>query len=321
MRAFDAFSAVCSSGVVPGIEHRRLASFDGTELAYQVRGEGPAVVLVNGLGGSFEAFRHIYAELGERYKILCWDYRGLYGSSPPRDMSTLAVPYHCDDLDRLLDHEKIDRAVFIGWSMGVQVIFEFHRKRRQRMDGIVAINGTAGLPFRSAMASRAVSTLIPLILRAMRAQATLVGRVTRAAVAWEGVVPMMQRFGMVSRTLDMEAFRDVAAGFASVDWKLYLDTMSRLGEHDAFDVLPEVTIPTLVITGDRDLLTPAYTAERIHRAVRGSRLVVIPGGTHYTPVEYPHIIREELADFLAAIPGYGAPRAAAAGSAAGGGEG
>lgn len=292
--------------MVPGIQHRRIASFDGTELAYQVRGEGPAVVLANGLGGSFEAFRHIYAELGESFKILCWDYRGLFGSGAPRDLATLAVEYQCDDLEVLMDAEQMDRAVFIGWSMGVQVMFEFFRRRRQRMAGLVAINGTAGLPFRSALASRAVSTLIPLLLRAGRAQSDLVGRITRAVVGWQGAVPMMQRFGMVSRTLDMDAFRDVAAGFANVDWQIYMDTLTRLGEHDASDLLAAIDLPTLIITGDRDVLTPAYTAERIHRAVRGSRLVVIPGGTHYTPVEYPHVIRQELGDFLARLPDWAA---------------
>jgi pimeloyl-ACP methyl ester carboxylesterase len=83
-----------------------------------------------------------------------------------------------------------------------------------------------------------------------------------------------------------------------------MDTLTRLGEHDATDLLIDIDIPTLLITGDRDMLTPAFTAERIHRTVRGSRLVIIPGGTHYTPVEYPHVIREELGDFLARLPAY-----------------
>ncbi|HUS63745.1 MAG TPA: alpha/beta hydrolase [Kofleriaceae bacterium] len=299
--------------MVPGIQHKRIASFDGTDLAYQVRGEGPGIVLANGLGGSFEAFRHIYAALGERYKILCWDYRGLFGSKAPRDPTALGVTHQCDDLEVLMDHEKIDRAVFIGWSMGVQVNFEFLRRRRARVDGIVAINGTAGLPFRSALASRTVHHVIPLILRAGRAQAKLVGRATRLVVGWEGVVPLMQRFGMVSRTLDIDAFRDVAAGFGSVDWRLYMDTMALLGQHDATDQLSAIDVPALVITGDRDLLTPAFTAERIHRAIRGSRLVVIPGGTHYTPIEYPHVIQEELTRFLSGIPAYAAPLRRAAG--------
>jgi pimeloyl-ACP methyl ester carboxylesterase len=289
---------VVSAPGVPGVVHKSLASFDGTRIAYQVRGEGPAVVLANGLGGSYQAFRCVYDALGEGHKIVSWDYRGLYGSGCPRDLSTLALPFHCDDLERILDAERVDRALFIGWSMGVQVGFEFFRCRRERMAGIVAINGTAGLPFQTLLSSRAVRHVIPAAIAVARAQAALVGRATRAWVGWQGAVPIMQRLGLVSLTLDLETFRVVAEGFAGMDWKLYLDLLARLGEHDATDVLPEVDLPTLVITGDRDILTPPFTAERIHRAIPGSRLVVIPGGTHYTPVEYPALIKDELLDFL-----------------------
>jgi pimeloyl-ACP methyl ester carboxylesterase len=306
--------------MVPGLEHRRLVSFDGTEIAYHVRGDGPAVVLVNGLGGTHDAFRHIYEFLGQGYRILTWDYRGLFGSAAPRDRATLTVAAQCRDLELLLAAERIERAVFLGWSMGVQLIFEFYRSRAARVDGIVAVNGTAGLPFRSVMASRAVSALVPALLRAARLQAGAVGRAARAWVAWRGALPAMQRIGMVSRKLDVDAFQSIAASFAGMDWRLYLDTLVHLGRHDATDVLSRVTAPTLVISGDRDLLTPAYTAEQIHRAVRGSRLVLIPGGTHYTPVEYPDVIREALAGFLAALPGYGEPLARGAAAAAGGAE-
>ena len=78
--------------MIPGLEHKRFRSFDGTEIAYQARGDGPCVVLANGLGGTFEAFRHIFATLGTRYRVLCWDYRGMYRSARPRDFGTLAVP-------------------------------------------------------------------------------------------------------------------------------------------------------------------------------------------------------------------------------------
>lgn len=290
--------------MVPGLEHKRLASWDGTEIAYQVRGRGPAVVLANGLGGTCEAFRHVYSALGDRYRTICWDYRGLYGSAAPRDRSTLTVPHQCRDLERILEHEGVDRAVFVGWSMGVQVNFEFYRDHADMIDGIVAINGTGGRPFDTVLSSRFVKYVIPVMLRGIKAQAELVGRTTRAVVAWEGLVATAQRFGMVSRTLDVEAFRDVAAGFKDMDWTTYSTLLERLGEHDATDVLPRVQVPTLIVTGDRDVMTPAFTAERMHRAIAGSRLVVIQGGTHYTPVEYPRVIQEELLDFLDRVPGY-----------------
>jgi pimeloyl-ACP methyl ester carboxylesterase len=57
-------------------------------------------------------------------------------------------------------------------------------------------------------------------------------------------------------------------------------------------------------------MTPPATAEHMHRALRGSRLVVIEGGTHYTPVEYPAIIVDELGRWLDRIPGWQRKKAA-----------
>lgn len=293
--------------MVPGLDHRTFTSFDGTQIAYQTRGAGPVVVLANGLGGTYEAFRHIYAALGDHYRILCWDYRGLYKSDTPQDLGRLDVTDQCADLECLLDHEQVDRAVFIGWSMGVQVNFEFYRKRSERMDGIVAINGTSGRPFDTVLSSRVIRYVIPMMLRAVRAQAELVGKATRTMIAWDGLVATMKRFGMVSKTLDVQAFKDVAEGFKDMDWNTYTTLLERLGDHNARDVLDDIAVPTLIITGDRDVMTPPFTAEQIHRAVRGSRMVIIEGGTHYTPVEYPAIVCEELLGFLAAVPGYEPP--------------
>jgi pimeloyl-ACP methyl ester carboxylesterase len=290
--------------MVPGLEHRRLRSFDGTEIAYQVRGRGPVVVLANGLGGFYEAYKPIYDALGERYRIVCWDYRGIFRSQVPRDRSTLAVPFHCDDLERILDHEGIDRAVFIGWSMGVQVNFEFFRKRRDRMDALVAIGGTFGSPFSSVLSSRMVQYAIPSVLRAIRAQAPLVNHATRTLAGWNGIIPTIKRLGIVSPDLDDAAFREVLAGFATVDWRVYSHALTLLGTHDARDVLPQIDMPALIMAGDRDLLVPPVIAEQTHRAIPGSRLVMVEGGTHYALMEYPKVFGQELLAFLAQVPGY-----------------
>jgi len=108
----------------------------------------------------------------------------------------------------------------------------------------------------------------------------------------------------------MDAFRDVAAGFKTIDWRIYTALLERLDEHDAEDVLPHVKIPTTIITGDKDIMTPPATAERMHRAIPGSRLVLIRGGIHYTPVEFPAIIQDELHRLLARVPGWEPARVA-----------
>lgn len=291
--------------MVPGIEQRHLTVPDGTRIGYQVReSDGPAIVFANGLGGIYKAFVHVYAALGDDYRTLCWDYRGLATSSRPSDLGTLTVGHQVEDLVRILDEEKVDQAVFFGWSMGVQVNFEMFRRYPDRMAGIVAINGTFGRPFSSALSSRYMKYVIPTLLKAIRAQRALVGAATRRAVGWSGAIPLMQRSGMVSKTLDVDAFNAVAATFKDVDWEVYTLLMERLGEHDAESVLREIDIPTLIVTGDRDILTPVNTAEKMHRAIAGSRLVVIEGGTHYTPVEYPAIIQDEAMQLLSRIDGF-----------------
>ncbi|HSN27784.1 MAG TPA: alpha/beta hydrolase [Kofleriaceae bacterium] len=296
--------------MVPGIQQRQLVARDGTRIGYQVRGDGPAVVLANGLGGTYLAFRYLYDALGS-YKTICWDYRGLYTSGAPSDPRANTMVHQVDDLAEILAAEQVDDFVIAGWSMGVQVAFETYRQMAARVRGIYAINGTYGRAFRTVMGSRLVGKIIPMLLRLVKAQASLAGRATKVVAGKDALISAMKRVGLVSQTIDTEIFRAVAAGFQTIDWAIYSDLLTRLDEHDAEEVLEKVAVPTTIITGDRDLMTPPTTAELMHRKIRGSRLVVIEGGTHYTPVEYPGILVDELGKLLDRVPGWERKGAAA----------
>ncbi len=292
------------AAVIPGIQQRHLVMRDGTRIGYQVTGtRGPCVALANGLGGTYLAFRYLYAALGD-YRTICWDYRGLYSSDAPANPRANTVADQVDDLVEILDHEGIPEVVMVGWSMGVQVCFEMIRRHRARVRGVLAINGTSGRAFRTVMGSRLIGQTIPTLLRLVRAQAGLVGRVTRLAAGSRLLIAAMVRAGLVSNTIDREVFREVAAGFQTVDWTIYSHLLTRLDEHDAEEVLPTIDVPVAIVTGDGDLMTPPATAERMHRQIAGSRLVVIEGGTHYTPVEYPAILVDELQRLLERVPGW-----------------
>lgn len=286
-----------------GVTQRDVVARDGTKIGYQVRGSGPCVVLANGLGGQFIAFRHLYDALCD-YKVICWDYRGLYTSGIAADPRANTVAHQVDDLMVILEAEGVTEFVIVGWSMGVQVGFESIRLHPAHVRGMVAINGTYGRAFRTVMGSRLVGRTIPMLLRLVKAQAQLAGFATKRLAGSDAMIGAMKRAGLVSRTIDVEIFRAVAAGFQTIDWAIYSDLLTRLDEHDAEEVLARVDVPVTIITGDRDLMTPPATAEHMHRTITGSRLVVIEGGTHYTPVEYPTIISEELGRLLGRIPGW-----------------
>jgi pimeloyl-ACP methyl ester carboxylesterase len=260
-------------------------------------------VLANGLGGTYLAFRYLYDALGA-YKTICWDYRGLYTSGAASDPRANTVVHQVQDLLAICEAEGVRDFVIAGWSMGVQVSFETVRTVPERVRGIFAINGTYGRAFRTVMGSRLVGRIIPMLLRLVKAQAALAGRATKRLAGSDALIAAMKRVGLVSETIDLEIFRAVAAGFQTIDWAIYSDLLTRLDEHDAEEVLEQVAVPTTIVTGDRDLMTPPATAEHMHRKIRGSRMVVIEGGTHYTPVEYPAILVDELGKLLDRVPGW-----------------
>ncbi len=273
-------------------------SFDGTRIRYQSYGTGKPIVLANGLGGTFAAWRHVYAALGDRYRIVCWDYRGLYKSARPRDVSSVTVPNHCKDLAALLERESITEAVFMGWSMGTQVNFEFHRDHAHMMKGLVLLNGTCGTPFDTALGIPGSKRLILAGLELMRRFPDLVSKGSGLATSWPALIPIMQQLGFVGRTLDMDVFSELADDFVGLDFETYAETLKALGDHDACDQVTRVQCPALVITGDRDIMTPVSTARHIQGRMKDCTMVVIEDATHYATVEFPDQVIASLEEFL-----------------------
>ena len=75
----------------PEVQERYIPSFDGTELACHAYGDGPPVLLCNGLGGSWRAWSHQMRHFVPGRKFVSWDYRGLYRSRAPRDRNATAI--------------------------------------------------------------------------------------------------------------------------------------------------------------------------------------------------------------------------------------
>jgi pimeloyl-ACP methyl ester carboxylesterase len=273
-------------------------SFDDTDLAYHVVGEGPAVLLANGLGGSWRAWTHQIAYLSGRYRFISWDYRGLYRSGPPADADALRVEDHVRDAEVIMEAEGVERAAIFGWSMGVQVALELFRVAPERVAALVLLNGVAGRPYESVADLRALQHVLPRGIRGLRMVAPLVEAVTRKVVEWPEVATWLKRVGLASAALDEELFHELSGSFRDLDMDVYMHTLELLGEHDAFDVLPDIDVPTLVIAGDRDLMTPRRVAERMVRLIPAAELMLVPGGTHYVAVEYPELVNLRVEKFF-----------------------
>jgi pimeloyl-ACP methyl ester carboxylesterase len=272
---------------------------DGTDIAWHdTGGDKPVIVLANGLGGPFSAWRYQVEFLRSRYRLVSWDYRGLYGSSRPQgEPPRLDIAAHVGDLEQLLEVAGIQRAAFIGWSMGVQVILDFYERHRQQVSHLVLINGTFGKPF-DTLALPMAAKVVPVVLHQARRYhhhgSALLRRVTR----WPETGLWLKRLGMIDDTLDEELFREMAGEFASLDLDIYFALLRSLGAHDAAHVLESIDVPTLVITGERDSFTPKHVAEQMARRIRGSEILVVRGATHYAAVEHPELVNLRIEKFF-----------------------
>lgn len=288
------------------IENRAVSARDGTRLAYHVT-EAPApdakvIVLANGLGGPHLAWRGLIDYLADRYRFLTWDYRGLFGSGrPPRDEPhAYAVERHVEDLEAVLAAEGIAEVTLVGWSMGVQVSLEAYRALGPSVvKNLVLLNGTFGRPLDTAVPVPFAKHVVPSALELADRLHGAVGLLTRGFAERRDAVRWMKRLGFLGETLDEEDFADVVRAFSALDMQAFLKNLRALGEHDASRILGHIRVPVLVVTGDRDRMTPRGLSQQMVRRIPAAEILVVRGGTHYTAVEFPELVGLRIERFLA----------------------
>jgi len=282
----------------PPVEERRFVSFDGTEIAYQAVGQGRPILLCNGLGGSWEAWSHQIQYFRDRYRLLSWDYRGLYGSAAPRDPEALGIADHARDALYLLREEGVDRAALVGWSMGVQVALEIFRAAPDKVALLGVVNGVAGRPWDYVFNLNLVGRLLPPFLRGLRSMPRTIEAAVRQATRLPDPGAWVKRVGLAAQTFDDQLADQLVDKFRTLDMAVFIRLLERMGQHDGWDLLPMLDVPVLIIAGSRDVFTPRSAAERMARRTRGSEIMIIPGATHYAALEYPEMVNLRLEKFF-----------------------
>ncbi len=98
-------------------------------------------------------WRPLFDHFASRFRLLCWDYRGLFGSGPAPDPAAYSFAHHLRDLVFLIERERLQSPLLVGWSMGVQVCLELHRTHPDQARAVIAIHGNHGLPLKTAFDS------------------------------------------------------------------------------------------------------------------------------------------------------------------------
>ena len=281
------------------METRTFRSEDGSRIVWYSGGnpDGEPMVLSNGLGGNIDVWQLFIDHFGDRYRIVTWDYRGLYGSGPAPDAASYTIAHHLQDLHQLLAEAEVENPILIGWSMGVQLNFELFRETPEIPRALIAINGTSGRPFSTICGTNLFEPGIPPILQVIREHWEKARFLGPLAIESPWFLRGLQATGLAGATLDQEIFLKVARSFVQLDMGVYSQILESLGEHDASDLLESIPAPTLVIAGQRDAMTPTSASEEMVRQIPTAELCVVPASTHYCPIEFPELVHLRIEKF------------------------
>jgi pimeloyl-ACP methyl ester carboxylesterase len=254
-------------------------------LHVEVDGDGPAVLLLHGFGGSARNWNPQVRALRDRWRVVRLDARGHARSEAPADPAAYAPDAFVADVRRVLDEVGAARAVVGGLSLGAGVALRFALAHPERVRGLVL----AAFP-----ASRDGGGFAAVALRFADAIERRGLETAGAEFVW-GPASRLDAAGRLVRQGFLEhpphalahTLRGVVAAQPSVE--------------ELAPALAGLRLPALVVVGaeDRGARAPS---ERLARILPGARLVVVPGAGHVVNLQAPQAFNAALVEFLGSLP-------------------
>ncbi len=253
----------------------------GVEIQYADKGQGPAVLFLHGFPLSLGMWDAQEA-LADRYRIVRFDARG-HGGSGVGD-SALTMDRIAEDAAVLIERLRLGPVVLAGCSMGGYAAFAFAQKHPSLLRALVLVDTKAGADTpearkgRGELAAKVMKDGPPAALEAFLPK--LVGETTKAT-----------RADVVAKIKDMvlatpkQGISDALHGIAA--------------RQDSTPFLREIVVPTLVICGEEDVITPRAEAEILQKGIAGAELAMIPKSGHLPSMETPEEFNRILGAFLA----------------------
>ena len=276
---------------------------DGTRIFWSAVGSGaPALVCCDGIGCDGFAWKYLVRDFSHTHRIVRWHYRGHGRSGIPDDRSRVGFDDICGDLSAVLKASGTRQAVFFGHSMGVQVALEYHRRHPEHVQALVLICGSHGLPLDTFHDSKALKIILPSMIAAADRWPDATNLIWKFAAGGELAYQIATHLEVNGKLVHADDFKPYFRHLSSMDPRLFLGMLKYASEHSAFDHLPDVKVPTLIVAGTDDTFTPYWLSEEMHDRIPDSEMLTVPGGTHVAPIEQPELLTLRLEKFLARIP-------------------
>lgn len=253
--------------------------YQGYEIFYTSEGQGAPILFLHGLGGSSINWLYQRNFFKQNYQVISIDLPG-HGKSEGREELTY-FDYHKILKQLIVDELFVKDFLICGISMGGRVAIDFTYHHQHLVKGLVAADTFVGLDQPMREHRKAIYDL----LKQPNGEQIWIKRVIEEM----GLDPN----GSIARGLER--------GTLSQNLDFIYQLFVELLEYDQRDMLPAITVPTLILHGERDRFIDRATSEEIHEGLANSELVIIPNCGHLPNVEQPKIFNEIVMEFAKKI--------------------
>ena len=251
-------------------------------LAYSETGNGAPIIFLHGIGGNSRNWVEQLPAIGTRFRAIAWDARG-YGDSEDYP-EALRFTDFADDIGRLLDHLAVPAAHLVGLSMGGRIALDFFEQAPQRVLSLGLIDTFAGYDESFTPAAR--EKFIEL-----RRKPLLEGKEPR------DIAPAVAKT-LVSSRASPAHIAALVDSMGRLHKESYIKTIEAMTRYERVADLSRIRVPTLIVVGDQDRLTPPSVAREMAAAIPGSSLVILRNAGHLANIEQPELFNRVLLDFL-----------------------
>ncbi|HZA61048.1 MAG TPA: alpha/beta hydrolase [Actinomycetota bacterium] len=281
-------------------------SADGTEIAVRAAGpeDAPIVVFSHGFSLDMTTWYYQWRRFSGRYRCVLFDHRshGRSGKPATDDYSVRAMG---QDLLAVVDHVAAERpVVLVGHSMGGMAIIALAEAHPEmfgsRIRGVVLADTAASDIAREFLGSvgarleRALRPVTTALTRDLGRVERFRGRLTKVTDL-SFLIARATQFGPGASSTQVDYLARLSAAAPVEVW---VHTAADIREMDLRAALESITVPSLVVVGDRDMVTPKTSALGLRDALPEARAVVITRAGHVSMMEQHDVFNEVLTEYL-----------------------
>ncbi|OIK14989.1 alpha/beta hydrolase [Bacillus sp. MUM 116] len=247
---------------------------------YEIEGNGKPLIILHGMGNNSQSWKKQLKGLSEQFTVIAWDAPGYGKSSDPKE-ELREFKEFANVLKGFIDKLGFESVILLGHSMGSAIAIDFCSRFPDLVEALIISDATRG----SAALSKEEN------------ESKLKNRVNNIETLTPEEIAKLRVKSLLSPEPNTEVLKEVERiysqirpmGFRSVAYSLYhLNNM---------DLLSTIQVPTLVICGEFDKVTPVEESQIFHENIQGSKLVIIPGTGHLCYQEAPDTFNAIILDF------------------------